>query len=126
MKMSRIEQGLRATLAFYEAFNQHDVAAMMKQFGDDCLLEAADPPPDGDLMVGKTAVAVFWHDFLESHLDVRVDIEHIVGLGNHCVARWQLSFLDENGRARHMRGADSFFIQGNLISEQRTYIKGYY
>ena len=52
-----------------------------------------------------------------------IDVEDIFGLGNRCVARWQLTWLDNNRRRRTLRGADIFLIQGALLSEQRSYTK---
>ncbi|MFN2136921.1 MAG: nuclear transport factor 2 family protein [Candidatus Promineifilaceae bacterium] len=123
MKLSRIEQGIRSVLAYYEAFNQQDVPSMLARFSEACLLEAAGPRPDGDVFIGKTAVAAYWQEFFETHDDAHIDVEDIFGLGNRCVARWQLTWLDNNRRRRTLRGADIFLIQGALLSEQRSYTK---
>jgi len=49
-----------ATLAtiqqFNDAFNRHDVDAVMALMTDDCVFENTYPPPDGERSVGQAAV----------------------------------------------------------------------
>ncbi len=58
--MSRVEEAIRAVLAFNEAFNRHDVAGMMALMSEDCVFENTAPAPDGTLYSGKEAVTQFW------------------------------------------------------------------
>ncbi len=63
IRMSRVEEAIRAVLAFNEAFNRHDVAGMMALMSEDCVFENTAPAPDGTLYSGKEAVTQFWQDF---------------------------------------------------------------
>jgi len=56
MKMSRIESAMRVTLAFYEAFNRHDVAGMMQLMSEDCIFENSEPAPDGVVYSGNDSI----------------------------------------------------------------------
>ena len=56
VRMSKVESGVRVVLAFSEAFNRHDVTAMVELVTDDCVLEQAAPAPDGANHTGKDAL----------------------------------------------------------------------
>jgi ketosteroid isomerase-like protein len=87
MKMAKIEAAMRVTLAFNDAFNRHDVPAMMALMSEDCVFENTSPAPDGARYVGKAAVTQFWQDFFSASPQARIQIEDIFGLGWHCVMR---------------------------------------
>ena len=65
MKMAKIKSAMRAALEFNQAFNRHDVAAMMVLMSDDCVFENTSPAPDGTVYSGKEAVTQFWQDFFQ-------------------------------------------------------------
>ena len=48
---------------FNEAFNRHDVDAIMNWMTEDCVFENTRPAPDGTRITGNTAVRAFWDDF---------------------------------------------------------------
>jgi ketosteroid isomerase-like protein len=124
MKMSRVESGMRNALQFYEAFNRHDVSAMMQLMSEDCVLETSGPAPGGDVYTGQEAVMRYWQDFFRESPGVQLDIEEIFGLGLRCVARWRYTWLDEQGEMSTVRGVDILRIKNSLISERLSYIKG--
>ncbi len=66
MKMSRLEAAIRVSLEFYEAFNRHDAAGMMKLVSEDCLFEGSGPAPEGATYSGKEAVTEFWQEFFRA------------------------------------------------------------
>lgn len=125
IKMARLELGVRLALKFYDAFNRHDAARMMQCMREDCLLESMEPAPDGHVLVGRAVVQQYWQGFFRASPDAHIQVEDVFGMGNRCVARWRYAWLDEDGRKRHLRGVDIFFIQEKLLSEQRSYVKGY-
>jgi ketosteroid isomerase-like protein len=49
--------------AFNEAFGRHDVDAVMALMTDDCIFENTLPTPDGERLVGASAVRAFWNQF---------------------------------------------------------------
>jgi ketosteroid isomerase-like protein len=124
MKMARIESAVRLVLAFYEAFNRHDVPAMMRLMTDDCLLESASPAPDGAIYAGKEAVARYWEDFFRACPQARIEAEEVIGFGMRCVVPWRCEWTDAAGNRVHVRGVDLFEEKAGLLSKQRSYAKG--
>ena len=123
-RMSRLESAVRIVLEFNEAFNRHDVAAMMQLMSDDCVFENTDPAPDGTPYSGKQAVTQFWQDFFRESPQAHIEIEEIFGLGLRCVMRWKYEWVDQAGETGHVRGVDIFQIKNGLISEKLSYVKG--
>lgn len=123
-RMSRIESAIRIVLEFNEAFNRHDVAAMMQLMTDDCVFENTYPAPDGTPFAGKPAVTQFWQDFFRDSPQAHIEIEEIFGLGLRCVMRWRYTWVDTAGNQGHVRGVDIFRVNNGLISEKLSYVKG--
>jgi ketosteroid isomerase-like protein len=124
MRMSKIESGLRTVLEFNEAFNRHDVQAMLALLGEDCVIEGSGPAPDGTRLSGKVAAAKFWQDLFRDSPQARLEVEDVFGLGLHCVVRWRLESEDSAGTKCHVRGIDVFQLRDGLISEMLSYVKG--
>ena len=124
MKMAKIESAMRVALEFNQAFNRHDVAAMMVLMNDDCVFENTSPAPDGAVYSGKEAVTQFWRDFFRSSPQAHIQIEEIFGLGLRCVMRWRYDWVDAAGEKGHVRGVDLFTVRSGLISEKLSYVKG--
>jgi steroid delta-isomerase-like uncharacterized protein len=122
--MSRLESATRVVLAFNEAFNHHDVTAMMQLMSDDCIFENTEPAPDGTLVSGKQAVTRFWQDFFRQSPHAHIEIEEIFGLGIRCIMRWRYNWVDAEGKKGHVRGVDLFQVKDGLISEKLSYVKG--
>jgi len=123
--MSKIETAMRVVLEFNEAFNRHDVPAMMQLMTEDCAFENTDPAPDGTRYSGKEAVTRFWQDFFRESPKAHIEIEEIFGLGNQrCVMRWRYEWVDAAGKKGHVRGVDIFQVRDGLISEKLSYVKG--
>jgi ketosteroid isomerase-like protein len=118
--MSKIESAVRTVMQFNDAFNRHDVPAMMELMSDDCIFEDTNPAPDGSRYVGKNAVAQFWEEFFRQAPLAQIEIEDIFGMGNtHCIMRWKYTWGDG-----HVRGVDVFKLQDGLICEKFSYVKG--
>lgn len=124
MKMSRIEAAPRLVIQFNEAFNRHDVAAMMALMSDDCVFENTAPAPDGTMYAGREAVTRFWQDFFRASPAAHIELEEVVGLGMRCIARWRYTWVDAEGQAGRVRGVDIFKVKDGLICEKLSYVKG--
>jgi limonene-1,2-epoxide hydrolase len=118
-RMSKIEEAMRIVMQFNDAFNQHDVPAMMALMSEDCLFENTSPAPDGTVYKGQADVRQFWESFFQESSQAHIDIEEIFGLGERCVMRWKYSW--GNG---HVRGVDIFKVRDGLITEKLSYVKG--
>jgi len=124
MKMARIESAVRVVLEFSEAFNRHDVAAMMQCMTDNGILETAGPAPDGAVYSGKAAITQYWQDFFRRAPQAHIKVEDIFGFGLRCVMRWRCDWVGPTGEPRHARGVDLFQVRGGAICEHRSYVKG--
>lgn len=118
-RMSKIEEAMRVVMQFNDAFNLHDVPAMMALMSEDCLFENTSPAPDGTVYKGQADVRHFWESFFQESLQAHIDIEEIFGFGEHCVMRWKYSW-----GSGHVRGVDIFKVRQGLITEKLSYVKG--
>ena len=50
---------------FNEAFNRHDVPAVMALMTEDCIFDNTYPAPDGERFEGQEAVGRFWKSFFD-------------------------------------------------------------
>lgn len=124
IRMARIESGLRMVIAFNEAFNRHDTAAMMNLMTDDCVFENTDPAPDGTVYRGKESVTKFWEEFFRQSPNAHIKIEELFGVGLRCVMRWRYDWEDADGKKGHVRGVDIYQVKEGLIAEKLSYVKG--
>lgn len=119
VRMAKIESGMRIVLDFNEAFNRHDVSKIAELLRDDCIFETTNPAPDGNTYKGKGAITEYLQGFFQRSPQAQMEIEEIFGMGLHCVLRWKYTWGDG-----HVRGVDIFKIEGGLISEKLSYVKG--
>jgi ketosteroid isomerase-like protein len=92
--------------AFNEAFNRHDVDAVMALMTEDCLFEDTSPPPDGTRYKGQAAVRAFWKEIFAAR--------------DRCTVRWRYTF---NG-TEHIRGVDVIRVRDGKLAEKMAYVKG--
>ena len=108
---------------FNEAFNRHDVDAVMALMTDDCLFDATRPPPDGERFEGQAAVRGFWEAFFARSPQARFETEELFAAGDRCVVRWLYRWVRE-GKAGHVRGVDVFRVRDGRVAEKLSYVKG--
>ena len=122
------EEGKSETLAavhrFNEAFNRHDVDAVMRAMTEDCVFENTLPPPDGERFEGQAQVRSFWERFFRSSPTSVFEAEETFAAGDRCVVRWLYRWTDEEGRAGHIRGVDVIRVRGGKVAEKFSYVKG--
>lgn len=116
-----------ATLAVVERFNEsfarHDVEAVMAAMTDDCVFESTRPPPDGERIVGQTAMRAFWEAFFTRSPTARFDAEETFAAGDRCVVRWIYRWV-RDGAPGHVRGIDVFRVRDGKVAEKFSYVKG--
>ena len=121
-----IDQQTQSTLAavdrFNEAFNRHDVDAVMAAMTDDCVFESTSPP-DGDHFDGQASVRTVWEGFFASTPTARFAAEEQFAAGDRCVVRWRYTWQD-NGEERHLRGVDVLRVRDGKLAEKLAYVKG--
>jgi ketosteroid isomerase-like protein len=110
---------LAAIERFNEAFNRHDVDAVMSAMTDDCVFESTSPAPDGGRYVGHDAVRAVWEDLFRSTPQAKFDTEELFTAADRCVVRWRFSFA-----GGHVRGVDVMRVRDGKVSEKFAYVKG--
>jgi uncharacterized protein (TIGR02246 family) len=108
---------------FNQAFNAHDVDAIMASFTDDCIFENTRPAPDGTRVVGQEAMRAHWTTFFERSPQARFETEELFVAGDRCVVRWVYHWV-RDGQAGHVRGADLFRVREGKVAEKLSYVKG--
>jgi ketosteroid isomerase-like protein len=108
---------------FNDAFNRHDVDAMMRCMTADCVFENTRPAPDGTRLVGQSAVRSFWQEFFARSPEARFETEELFAAGDRCVVRWTYHWI-RNGKAGHVRGVDLFRVRDGHVAEKLSYVKG--
>ena len=104
---------------FNEAFNRHDVDAVMGLMTEDVVFENTYPPPDGERHVGKATVRAFWTQFFTSTPSAHFDTEEMFMCGDRAVVRWLFTWTDG-----HVRGVDVMRVRDGKVAEKLSYVKG--
>ncbi len=117
------EQTLATVIRFNQAFNRHDVDAIMGLMTEDCVFDSTRPPPDGERLQGQAAVRAFWVAMFQRSPQARFETEEMVGLSDRCVVRWVYRW-SRDGQPGHVRGIDLFRVRDGKVSEKLSYVKG--
>jgi ketosteroid isomerase-like protein len=116
-----------ATLAvvhrFNEAFNRHDVPAIMALMTDDVVFDATRPPPDGERIVSQAPVRAYWEQFFARSPAARFETEEQFAVGDRCVVRWTYHWV-RDGTPGRVRGVDLFRVRDGKVAEKLSYVKG--
>ncbi len=104
---------------FNNAFNNHDIDAVMALMTDDCIFENTYPAPDGTRHVGQAQVRLELGNFLKSSPQALFEEEELIVCDDRCVIRWRYSWGDG-----HVRGVDVMRVRDKKVSEKFSYVKG--
>ena len=104
---------------FNEAFNRHDVDAVMALMTDDVVFENTPPPPDGERHEGQAAVRDFWENLFAGSPRAHFTAEDIFAAGDRCTVRWRYSWGDGS-----IRGVDVLRVRDGKVAEKLSYVKG--
>ena len=116
---------IRSTLeALCEAFNAHDLDAIMAHFADDCVLEMPrGPDPWGARSEGKTAVREALAGRFQGLPDVHYgDATHFVDADTG-ISKWTLTGTTPEGRRLAVRGCDFYTFRDGLVVRKDSYWK---
>ncbi|MFQ6013319.1 MAG: nuclear transport factor 2 family protein [Thermoplasmata archaeon] len=115
------EQTLKA---FLEAFNRHDLDAIMEFFGDECTLDAPrGPDPWGRCYSGKEEVRRGLRARLEGIPNVRYGEDRHWVCGNRAVSEWRLTGTTTDGVHVDVRGCDLLEFRDGKIARKDAYWK---
>ena len=108
---------------FNEAFNKHDVDAVMESMTLDCVFENTAPAPDGQRFEGATEVRAYWEKFFAANPDAHFEVEELFAYNDRCVVRWVYRKTKDN-QPWHLRGVDIFKVRDGKVAEKLAYVKG--
>jgi ketosteroid isomerase-like protein len=110
--------------AFLEAFNAHDVDAIMAFFTEDCVFEMPrGPAPGGRRLVGRDAAREGIRSRFEGIPDIRYEDDRHFVSGDRGVSEWTIRGTQRTGEPVEVRGCDLFEFSGGLISRKDSYWK---
>ncbi|NUZ05364.1 nuclear transport factor 2 family protein [Piscinibacter koreensis] len=110
--------------AFADAFNRHDVDALMAFMTDDCVFEAsAGPEACGARHVGREAVraayADVWATFPDAHWGGARHVVH----GDRAVSEWTFTGTQADGSRVEVNGCDLFTLRAGKIAVKNSFRK---
>ena len=114
---------IEAINAFNDAWNRHDVDAIMQLMTGDCVFESTRPAPDGERLEGQERVRAYIAGLFARSPRARFTTEEIFAAGERGVVRWRYDWV-RDGVAGHVRGVDVFRLRGGKIAEKLAYVKG--
>jgi ketosteroid isomerase-like protein len=107
-----------------DAFNRHDLDAIMLCFAEDAVLEAPrGPDPEGTRYVGKAAVREGLAGRFAGIPDVHYSEDRHMVCGNRGVSEWLLTGTTTMGERIEVRGCDLFEFRDGLIVRKDSYWK---
>ena len=105
--------------SFNQAFNSHEIDAVMALMTDDCIFENTFPAPEGTRHVGASAVRKELGNFLSSSPLAHFEEEELIACDDRCVVRWRYTWGEG-----YVRGVDVLRVRHGKISEKLSYVKG--
>lgn len=121
--MSTTQETIETVDRFNEAFNRHDVDAVMNLMTDDVVFDNT-VPPDGERYEGQEAVRGFWDRFFAANPGAWFDSEDTFAVDDRCVVQWLFTFDRSNPDGGHVRGVDLFRVRDGKVAEKLSYVKG--
>ncbi len=108
----------------FEAFNRHDLDAVLEFFIEDCaFITASGPERHGARIEGKGAVACAFANVWKDMPDARWAEHRHFACGNRAVSEWIFSGTSKTGGYLEVEGCDLFTLQGGKIAEKQAFRK---
>ena len=109
---------------FADAWNRHDIDALMEMMTDDCVFEAsAGPQIAGQRSQGNAAVRAAFAAVFDAFPDAHwADPRHFVA-GSRGVSEWTFTGTQKDGRRVEVNGCDLFTFSGGKIAVKNSFRK---
>ena len=109
---------------FAEAWNRHDLDALMSMMSDDCVFEAsAGPEVNGQRNEGQQAVRAAYAAVFDTFQDARwANCRHFIA-GNRGVSEWTFTGTRKDGGRVEVNGCDLFTFRDGQIVVKNSYRK---
>ena len=110
--------------SFADAFNAHDIKAIMSHMADDCVFEAsAGPDADGQRFVGQKQVKKAFEDVFATFRDAHwSNPRHFIS-GDRGFTEWTFTGTKKDGTKLEVTGCDLFTFQDDKIAIKNSYRK---
>ena len=109
---------------FADAWNRHDLDALMSMMTDDCVFQAsAGPDVDGQRSEGKHAVRAAFAAVFDAFPDAQwAGPRHVVA-GNRAVSEWTFTGTNKDGKYVEVTGCDLLTLRDGKIAIKNSYRK---
>ena len=122
--MSSAEPGTPSLQALLDAFNSHDVDAILSFFTDDCVFDAPrGPAPGGRRLVGTEEVRKGFQARFDGIPDIHYGDERHFTSGDRGVSEWTIRGTQASGEPIEVRGCDLFEFTDGKISRKDSFWK---
>jgi ketosteroid isomerase-like protein len=105
---------------FNDAFVQRDPGKLADLVADDCVMESAQPAPNGARYEGYDACLTLWQELI-ADLDGSFEPEEVVVSGDRATIRWRYRFGE--GDENSVRGVNLMQVRDGKIVEALGYVK---
>ncbi len=119
VRMNEAEMALRAGMAFVDAFNRRDTAAIQALLAPDCRYAPYDLPPDSAPLTGRAAVMEWFTDLFARYPESSLRAENAFGFGKRCIIYWSF----QSGENKLIRGVDIVEADNWLITSLNSFVK---
>ena len=110
--------------ALLDAFNAHDVDAIMSFFTEDCVFDMPrGPAPGGRRLVGRDEVRKGFQARFDGIPDIVYGDARHWGCGDRGVSEWTIRGTTATGEAIEVRGCDLFEFTAGKISRKDSFWK---
>jgi steroid delta-isomerase-like uncharacterized protein len=110
--------------AFADAWNRHDVDALMSFMADDCAFEAsAGPDVHGTRYAGRAAVRAGFSEVFETFADAHWGGARHFVIGDRGVSEWTFTGTRADGTRVEVHGCDVFTFRDGKIALKNSYRK---
>ncbi len=109
---------------FAEAWNRHDLDALMSMMTDDCVFEAsAGPDASGTRSEGPRAVRAAFAEVFDTFPDARWNNPRHFVAGNRGVSEWTFTGTRKDGSYVEVNGCDLLTFRDGRIAIKNSYRK---
>lgn len=110
--------------SFADAFNAHDLDAIMSLMTDDCIFEAsAGPDVNGEKFTGQAQVRKAFEDVFNTYPDARWNNPRHFISGDRGLSEWTFTGTRKDGKKVEVTGCDLFTFRDGKIFIKNSYRK---